>query len=86
MIRFAEKVRQSESNIKRRISVVNHFVVQQDQFAPVEKSVLRTEIAVHQAKFVALGLFRQCSQKTTGRGYPLGGVKVIGLQSQALEI
>ncbi len=86
MMRLAEKVRQAKPNVKRRISKVNNLVVQENQLAPIDKSILRTEVAVNQAKFVAQRFLGQCLQKTGGCWSLLGGIAIIRSQSQALEI
>src|ERR1041385_940005 len=86
MMRFAEEVREAKPNVERRISKVNNLVVQENKFAPIDKSVLWTEVAVNQAQFVPQRLLGQCLQKTGRCGSVLGGVAVIRPQSQAVEI
>src|ERR1700675_2206898 len=86
MMRFAEEVRQAKPNVKRRISKVNNLVVQENKFAPIDKSVLSTEVAVNQAEFVAERLLVQCLQKTGGCWSGLVVIAVIRSQSQAVEI
>ncbi len=50
---FAQKVRQRKPNVKGGISEVNHFVIEQNQFALVDECVLGTEVAVNKTVFVA---------------------------------
>ena len=52
MMRLAEEVRQRKPQVKTRISNVNDFVIEQDQFVLVDKRVFGTEITVDQAVFV----------------------------------
>src|ERR1700690_2604080 len=86
MMRFAEEVRQAKPNVKRRISKVNNLVVQENKFAPIDKSVLWTEVAVNQAEFVAERLLGQCPQKTGDCWSVLGGIAIIRSQSWVVEI
>src|SRR5882724_45388 len=86
MMRFAEKVCQGKPHVERRVSKVNYLMIQQNQFAPTDKSVLRTEIAVNQAKFMAHGFLCQRFKEIGGCWSVLGGIKVIRLQSEALEM
>ena len=86
MMRFAEKVRQAKPNVKRRISKVNNFVVQKNQLAPIDKSVLWTEVAVNEAEFVAERFLDQSLQKTRGCWSVLGCIAIIRSQPQAVEI
>jgi len=83
---LAEKVRQAKPNVKRRISKVNNLVVQENQLAPIDKSVLWTEVAMNQAEFVAERFLGQCLQKTGGCWSVLGGIAIIRSQSQTVEI
>src|ERR1700733_12490668 len=86
MVRLAEEVRQSEANVKSGISKVNHFVVEQNQFAAVHQSILRAEIAVDQTVFVIERLARERVEKFGCRSAFLGGIKVIRFQAEALEV
>src|SRR5882724_5084947 len=86
MMSLAEKMGQSKPNIERRIPEVNDLVIQQDQFAAIDKSVLWAEIAVNQAEFMAHGFLGQRPKKTGGCRSLLGGIKVIRLQAKAVEI
>src|SRR5580658_4900600 len=58
-MRLAEKVCQSKPHIKSRITKVNHLVIEQNQFAPIDERVFRAKIAVNQAVFVTQCLLRQ---------------------------
>src|SRR4029077_1350582 len=85
-MRFAEKVRQSKTQVKSWIPEMNHFVVEQDQFAVVNESVLWAEIAVHQTVFVIERFPRQVAEECAGFGHPLGRIEVVWFYSETLEI
>src|SRR5271163_4964357 len=83
---LAEKMRQSKSNVESRISEVNYLVIEQNKFVSVYESVLRTEIAVNQTFLVLQRFSRQCIEESSCCANVLGGVKVVWLQSKALEV
>src|SRR5271165_2661588 len=86
MICLTHEVGQSKPHIETWISEMNHFVVKQNQFAPIDQRIFRAEVAVNQAVSVMHCLLDQRVQKSGGsRGF-LGGVEVIRFETKALEI
>src|SRR5690348_2763831 len=67
MMGLAEKVRHRKTHVEGRVSKVNHFVIQQNEFAVIEECVFRTVIPVNQAEFGAHRVLRQHPEKTGGR-------------------
>ena len=65
-MRLAEEVRQRKPQVKGRISNMNHFVIEQNQFVLVDERVLGTEIAVNQAVFMKQRFPGQRVQKAGG--------------------
>src|SRR5580692_2933133 len=85
-MRLAKKMGQSESYVKGWISEVNDFIIKQNQFVPIDESVLRTKVAVHQTIFAVQRFLRQQSEKCGSGWKILRGVKVVWIQPKIFEV
>ena len=85
MKRLAEEVGEAEADVKRRVTEMKHFVIEQNQLVVMHENVLRAEVAMHQRVGAAQRPVNQFFQKRRHLWDDRCALLVVRFKSQCLE-